>query len=283
MAFEIRNEIFTVKWNEIHFISFTVADQDAPRQLSRIHDVDGTYYCHGLGTSAVLDCHLVATSRTASWFHRCPVFQQGGLVWTWDGGTYCGILNTQQQQMTNVVHQLVAMSPTAMWHLDAMWERSVVGAGELACLPQLLAICFHSWCMLAIICQPSCLSSEEMRGGVGLLLTWNDEDSDDNRNHHCLDDMPCCHRELSSCISWAGDVALPHHRCCGHAVVVWGIEQWSRRWWLLVGVVTQWRWMMVVVDRKKVCLLMSFMCCSQQMPLMQLSIKTQQLLTWSIM
>ena len=43
MAFEIRNEIFAV--NEIHsFISFTVADQDAPQQLSRIHDVDGTYY-----------------------------------------------------------------------------------------------------------------------------------------------------------------------------------------------------------------------------------------------
>jgi len=42
MAFEIRNEIFAM--NEMKFISFTVADQDAPRQLSRIHDVDGTYY-----------------------------------------------------------------------------------------------------------------------------------------------------------------------------------------------------------------------------------------------
>jgi len=33
------------EWNEIYFISFMVADQDAPQQLSRIHDVDGTYYC----------------------------------------------------------------------------------------------------------------------------------------------------------------------------------------------------------------------------------------------
>jgi len=31
------------EWNEIYFISFTVADQDASRQLSRIHDVDGSY------------------------------------------------------------------------------------------------------------------------------------------------------------------------------------------------------------------------------------------------
>jgi len=51
---KISNEIFAVQewnqewdirreWNEIYFISFTVADQDAPWQLSRIHDVDGTY------------------------------------------------------------------------------------------------------------------------------------------------------------------------------------------------------------------------------------------------
>ena len=31
------------EWNEIYFISFTVADQDASRQLLRIHDVDGSY------------------------------------------------------------------------------------------------------------------------------------------------------------------------------------------------------------------------------------------------
>jgi len=31
------------EWNEIYFISFTVADQDASWQLSRIHDVDGSY------------------------------------------------------------------------------------------------------------------------------------------------------------------------------------------------------------------------------------------------
>ena len=31
------------EWNEIYFISFMVADQDASRQLSRIHDVDGSY------------------------------------------------------------------------------------------------------------------------------------------------------------------------------------------------------------------------------------------------
>jgi len=29
-------------------ISFMVADQDASWQLLRIHDVDGTYYCHFL-------------------------------------------------------------------------------------------------------------------------------------------------------------------------------------------------------------------------------------------
>jgi len=29
--------------------------------------------------------------------------------------------------MTNIVHRLVAMSLSAMWHLDAMLERSVVG------------------------------------------------------------------------------------------------------------------------------------------------------------
>ena len=34
------------EWNEIHFISFTVADQDASQQLSRIHDVDGSYELH---------------------------------------------------------------------------------------------------------------------------------------------------------------------------------------------------------------------------------------------
>ena len=31
------------EWNEMNFISFTVADQDASLQLSRIHDVDGSY------------------------------------------------------------------------------------------------------------------------------------------------------------------------------------------------------------------------------------------------
>jgi len=31
------------EWNEIYFISFTVADQDASWQLLRIHDVDGSY------------------------------------------------------------------------------------------------------------------------------------------------------------------------------------------------------------------------------------------------
>jgi len=31
------------EWNEIYFISFMVADQDASQQLSRIHDVDGSY------------------------------------------------------------------------------------------------------------------------------------------------------------------------------------------------------------------------------------------------
>jgi len=30
-----------MKWN--HFISFPVADQDVPRQLSGLHDVDGSY------------------------------------------------------------------------------------------------------------------------------------------------------------------------------------------------------------------------------------------------
>jgi len=44
MAFEIRNEIFAV--NEMNFISFMVADQDASWQLSRIHDVDGSYESH---------------------------------------------------------------------------------------------------------------------------------------------------------------------------------------------------------------------------------------------
>ena len=50
----VKNEIDTVQewnqewdihceWNEIYFISFTVADQDASQQLSRIHDVDGSY------------------------------------------------------------------------------------------------------------------------------------------------------------------------------------------------------------------------------------------------
>jgi len=43
MAFKIRNEIFAMNEMKFIFISFTVADQDAPRQLSRIHDVDGTY------------------------------------------------------------------------------------------------------------------------------------------------------------------------------------------------------------------------------------------------
>jgi len=49
-----KNEIDTVQewnqewdicceWNEIYFISFMVADQDASQQLSRIHDVDGSY------------------------------------------------------------------------------------------------------------------------------------------------------------------------------------------------------------------------------------------------
>jgi len=44
----------------------------------------------------------------------------------------------------------------------------------------------------------------------------------------------------------------------------------------------QQRWvvaMMVVVEKEMVCLLMSCMCCSQQMPLTWLSIKTQQSLT----
>jgi len=31
-----------------------------------------------------------------------------------------------------------------------------VGAGELACSPRLLAICFCSWCVLAVVCQLSC-------------------------------------------------------------------------------------------------------------------------------
>ena len=35
------------EWNEMNFISFMVADQDASWQLSRIHDVDGTYYWGG--------------------------------------------------------------------------------------------------------------------------------------------------------------------------------------------------------------------------------------------
>jgi len=39
MAFEIWNEIFAM--NEMK--SFMVADQDASWQLSRIHDVDGSY------------------------------------------------------------------------------------------------------------------------------------------------------------------------------------------------------------------------------------------------
>jgi len=43
------------KWNEIYFISFTVADQDASWPLSRIHDVDGSYESwHGsLNTTGV--------------------------------------------------------------------------------------------------------------------------------------------------------------------------------------------------------------------------------------
>jgi len=31
-----------------------------------------------------------------------------------------------------------------------------VGAGELARSPRLLAVCFCSWCVLAVVCQPSC-------------------------------------------------------------------------------------------------------------------------------
>ena len=41
------------------------------------------------------------------------------------------IQNDDEQQMSIIVHRLVATSLLAMWHLDAMLEGSVVGAGEL--------------------------------------------------------------------------------------------------------------------------------------------------------
>jgi len=67
-----------------------------------------------------------------------------------------------------------------------------------------------------------------------------------------------------------------------HVVVVigmrggggWWLNGCYGRWWLLVAVDTGCGWSslwMVVVERKKLCLLILFMCCSWQMPLMRLS------------
>jgi len=39
-----------------------VADQDAPRQLSRIHDVDGTYYWRGLDVAQNVEKYLETES-----------------------------------------------------------------------------------------------------------------------------------------------------------------------------------------------------------------------------
>jgi len=48
--------------------------------------------------------------------------------------------NDDERRMSLVVRHLVATSLTAMWHLDAMLERSVVGASELAHLVSLLYV-----------------------------------------------------------------------------------------------------------------------------------------------
>jgi len=53
---------------------------------------------------------------------------------------YPKIHNDNERRRLVVVRRLVATSPTAMWHLDAVLERSVVGASELAQLVSLLYI-----------------------------------------------------------------------------------------------------------------------------------------------
>jgi len=77
-----------LEWNEIYFISFMVADQDALRQLSRIHGVDGTYYWEGMpplslggkwtGMGQCVVCMLPRRRHRRNWWREPPLTLGGG-------------------------------------------------------------------------------------------------------------------------------------------------------------------------------------------------------------
>jgi len=85
-------------------------------------------------------CHMVAPHPwlTSAQRHLCPLIVVLCLSEVgWDecgmGGTHCGVKNKQQQQTTTlvIIHCLVAMSRTAMWHLDFVLTSCMVRRGEL--------------------------------------------------------------------------------------------------------------------------------------------------------
>jgi len=65
--------------------------------------------------------------------------------------------SNNEQRILVAIRHLVAMSPSATWHLDSMLERSVLGGGDLAHLPLLLPPSVHG-CLLLFISHGGLLS-----------------------------------------------------------------------------------------------------------------------------
>jgi len=100
----------------IYFISFTVADQDAPRQLSRIHDVDGTYYCAKSDT--FVGNVFVSQEGFASWFKFVQDFVGTERAPTPEGSSH-GNLEELTSQFTHDKSPPIAGPSSSATHLTS--------------------------------------------------------------------------------------------------------------------------------------------------------------------
>ena len=212
--------------------------------------------------------------------------------------------------------RLVATSPTATWHLDAVLKRSVVGAGELAHLGSLPSVPVHA-CVLScprhrivvvivvvvplvghvVVPLSSCVSARWVGMNVGWGYSpWHPRvHNDDERRmsvivRHLVATSPTATWHLDPMLerSGAGEL-LTSARCRCHRGVWWwlGLANDGRRWLFVVEVTLAggcWWWMwvvatMVVVGKQKFCLSRCLFCCFRQTPLTRLSIKGERWLS----
>jgi len=135
-----------VLWHGLHWVGLLLSS-------GSVHGCLPLFVSHGAQFrhwGSWVSCDMVL--QCSSSLLLCAVVVGEGVEWRSIGYSlwHC-IYNNDKQQLLVIVHCLVATSPTAMWHLDPILERSIM-RGRWAS-PQFLVICFHS-CMLTVIFEP---------------------------------------------------------------------------------------------------------------------------------